>query len=253
MLKLYFIVAGIVITLGFTSAPIIPRNLDRGPIWLNLLVWLVAISPLLPLMIALIHAALRAPANKLLSKGLAVLFGIWGTLISLLFAAFSGTGTSIVLIHGLALTVAMVASLLLLSAPRNSSPLKAKPLLAMIGPTIVAIWSLASLGAIVWQARTLSGNRPYCLAPHTPSASNIQSIAQLRGLAFYSTLSGYKSTSRWYFHGLLIVEKDGNREIYNWSPRRMRFDLVEHPERLVVPPTNACTPQEGFFKTLPVW
>lgn len=253
MFKLFFVIAGVLIAFGYLSIPITPYNMGRGSIWRDTINWAIAISPLLPVSIALINLVARGPLNKSLTMGFAILFAIGGTLISLLVAAVSGVGTSIVLIHGLSLTVAVSVSPLLLSAPPGLRALISGPFLALIGPMVVALWSLTSMIAIAWQANSLSENRPLCLALHSHDTDGIESFAELRGLSFYSTLSGLKSTSKWYFHGILIVDSAGKREVFNWSPRRMMFNKVEYPDRYTASPLNVCAPREDFLKTLTVW
>lgn len=154
-------------------------------------------------------------------------------------------GTGLAVMHGLSLTIAVVGSILLLS----SQTMKITAVLAL--PVSVAMWSLASVAAITLQANNISNGRPFCLAPHSPN-SDTQSFAQLRGLTFYSTSSGYKSTSRWYFHGILLVEAEGELEAYNWSPRRLAFHRIAQPQKFIVTPLTACTPQQDFWNTLSV-
>ncbi|MEP4199347.1 MAG: hypothetical protein ABJL99_27285 [Aliishimia sp.] len=238
-----FAISTLIIALGFTQVPITPENLGRGPIWGDVLVWVIAVAPLLPALAALIRLRVSAPLPKKVVIALAVLTGAFGILVSLLNAALSGVGTGLALMHGLSLTIAVVGSILLLS----SQTMKIAVVLTV--PVAVAIWSLASVAAVTLQANNISSGRPFCLAPHSPN-SDTQSFAQLRGLTFYSTSSGYKSTSRWYFHGVLLVETEGEIEAYNWSPRRLAFRRIEQPQKFIATPLTTCTPQREFWDTL---
>lgn len=242
-MKVWLVVGALLIALGFTQVPIIPDNLGRGPIWGDALVWTIALAPLIPALTVLIRLQKSALPPKFFVLALATLVGAFGVLVSLLNAALSGVGTSLALMHGLSLTIAVVGSILLLS----SRTMKIAVVLTI--PVAVAIWSLASAAAITLQANKISDGRPFCLAPHSPN-SDIKSFAQLRGLNFYSTSSGYKSTSRWYFHGILLVEIDGGIEAYNWSPRRFAFHRIGQPQKFIATPLTACTPQPDFWDTL---
>jgi len=238
-----FAISALIITLGFTQVPITPDNLGRGPIWGDVLVWIIALAPFIPAVAVLIRLRISAPLPKKVVIAFAALVGAFGIPVSLLNAALSGVGTGLALMHGLSLTIAVVGSILLLS----SQTMKIVTVLTI--PVAVAIWSLASVGAITLQANNISNGRPFCLAPHSLN-SDTQSFAQLRGLTFYSTSSGYKSTSRWYFHGILLVEADDGIEAYNWSPRRLAFHRIGQPQKFIASPLTACTPQREFWDTL---
>ena len=70
-------------------------------------------------------------------------------------------------------------------------------------------------------------------------------------LAFFTTFTGYKCTSRWYFHAVLIVDGENGREYWNWSISRMRFERFYNPDRFVERPTYVCQPNPSFLSQTP--
>jgi hypothetical protein len=73
----------------------------------------------------------------------------------------------------------------------------------------------------------------------------------LRGTRLFTTFTGYKSTSRWYFHAVLIVDGEKGREYWNWSISRMRFERFYNPHRFVERPTHVCQPTPLFLSQTP--
>ncbi len=200
---------------------------------------------LAPLTFAVIGMVLPKPLNKIVAAWFAIVTAIIGVGLTVLTATVSGAGDLIAMGHGLSLTLAVSASILLLATQTQTNPFKSAPVILLLAPLAVALWSLISGVAVVWQANRLADNRTFCVAAHDQSAP-IRAFAQLRGLSFYTTTAG------WYFHGLLIVETDTGKEFYNWSPRRMKFQKTENPERFIASPLNVCTPQTGYWANLSV-
>lgn len=252
MLVFLLITAGFLIALGFTPVPLFPDSLGHGTGWLYWPIGVISVTALLPLALAILKATMRRPLNKLVAAGFAIVAGIIGTILSFLYATLTGIGTLLAVIHGLSLTLAVTTSILMLAAQSRPSPLKTAFAILLIIPVIVAVWSLISGGAVIWQTNRLADSRSFCVALHD-RGSAVRSYAQLRGLSFYTTASGYKNTPRWYFHGLLIVETQNGNDTYNWSPRRMKFQRIDYPERFFASPVEACLPREGFWETLSVF
>jgi hypothetical protein len=110
--------------------------------------------------------------------------------------------------------------------------------------------SLAVAGAALMQAGWMADGAPASSARHEDRPERVGSIRDLRAFSFYTTRSGYKDSSRWYFHGLLIVCRPDGEEVYNWSPRRLRFMRFERPHLLAVDPSWACEPVAPVWWTL---
>ena len=245
----FLAVGALLIAAGFLPAPLFPKGWATGSLWVDILAGTIVFSPLVPILAVLIRCAMGATFNRVSLSVLAAVAGVIFAVLSVLNAALSGAGAGLALVHGISLTVVVAGSILLLSA--GSAPRKIG-LFALIFPVVVAIWSLGSAVAVAFQADKIANGRAFCLAPHR-AHSDVVSFAQLRGLSFYSTSTGYKSTSRWYFHGILLVENANDLEAYNWSPRRLAFQRIERPERLIVSPLNVCTPKSDFLGKLLIW
>ena len=251
MLRFFFITTGFLIALGFTPAPLFPDNLGHGAGWIYWLVGAVSATALLPFLLSIIGIALPKPLNKIGAAGFAIVATITGIGLTFLNAGLSGAGMLLAMVHGLSLTLAITASILMLAAQYRPKPFKTTPVILLLFPLAVALWSLVSGAAVVWQTNHLADGRPFCVASHDRK-SPVRSFAQLKGLSFYTTASGYKSTSRWYFHGLLILKTKTGEELYNWSPRRMKYQMIEHPERFIASPLKACLPHANFWETLSI-
>ncbi|WP_109313411.1 hypothetical protein [Ruegeria sp. AU67] len=202
---------------------------------LFLLVWLIPAAPMCIGGLALLG---MCPISRLLAVFLAissVVIGLLLTLASGVLALFSDTQ----LLHGISLTIAIASSFLIWSG-RDGKPNPSRT--AKIGisiSTLIALWSLLTIPMLLFQARLIADGSPYCIAEHSEN-SPIEALHELRGFSFYTTKTGYKSTSEWYFHGLMIVDHPDDQRVYNWSPRHRRFDLVERPDALIEPVRNVC-------------
>ncbi|MEP5758804.1 MAG: hypothetical protein ABJ327_05710 [Litoreibacter sp.] len=151
---------------------------------------------------------------------------------------------------GIALTIACGTSLLLISACGPATRRIAGYIFLL--PVLVGVWSLAAAPVTYFKAKHIAGDRPYCIGAHSHVEEELISLFALRGLNFYTTRSGYKFNSSWYFHGVLLVYQEDGLEVYNWSPRAMRFDKVEKPDLLLVRPTLSCQPRNDFLRNLSV-
>ncbi|WP_172978460.1 hypothetical protein [Ruegeria sp. THAF33] len=158
-----------------------------------------------------------------------------------LFGMVLSLGSDTQILHGVTLTTAVAASFLFWS---GSGGQPQPSLVAKIGisiGTIAALWSLLTVPMILVQAHFIADGAPYCIAEHSKNAP-VEAVRDLRGFSFYTTATGYKSTSKWYFHGLMIVDHPDAQRVYNWSPGRWRFDLVERPDAMLVSVRNVCVP-----------
>lgn len=233
-----------IIGFGFFPVPLTDPSLPKAT-WLE---WSVAILPLMPFAILALSIVSRRRIPVVLAVVLALVFFSAGAFTTFVLMAFSGGGTEMVILHGTALTLACTTSILLVSAARQKARLVTFGV--FVFPILVGVWSLATVPLAYSSAVEASANRAYCIGEHSPIERELSSIFGLRGLSFYTTRSGYKIGDTWYFHGLLIVEDDSRLNVYNWSPRGMRFNVVERPGTLIADPFAACQPRNGFLEEL---
>lgn len=204
---------------------------------LFLSLWLI---PAIPAFIGGFILLGMKPIPRLLARflaGISVVLGLFLTLASGVFGPFTDTQA----LHGTSLTIAIASSFLIWSG-RDGKPQPSR--VAKVGilvATLIALWSVLTVPMVLVQARLISNGAPYCIAEHAEN-SPVEALFELRGFSFYTTKIGYKSTSKWYFHGLMIVDNPDEQRVYNWSPRRWRFDLIERPDALLKPVRNACVP-----------
>ncbi len=197
---------------------------------------------------------------------LAVLFGLrfrwWAVLLLVivvvlvaffvLFAIFifSGPGLPIAARLWLAITTAIIGAVFFLVEPKGKQR-SGLPLLGSAGllmAFVVSVWSLVMIFGVTGQAQRIADGRPFCIAHHSEDAP-VRSFYELRPTSFFTTRTGYKDTSSWYFHGVLLVEREDGLEFYNWSPRRMRFDKT-HGDGWTVGLRDNCEPSDDFLGTL---
>ena len=233
-----------IVGFGFISVPLTDASLPKAT-WLE---WFIAILPVMPFTILALSIISCRRIPVVLAVALALVLFCVGAFATFVIMALSGGGTEMIMLHGMALTLACSTSILLASALRQKARSVAFGVYVL--PTLVGIWSLAMVPLAYSSAVEESANREYCIGEHSPIERELSSILGLRGLSFYTTRSGYKIGDTWYFHGLLLVEDDSGLNVYNWSPRGMRFNLVEKPGSLIANPFAACQPKNGFLEEL---
>ena len=113
--------------------------------------------------------------------------------------------------------------------------------------TAGAFLSLLGAFVVVGQSALIADGRPYCVARHDAERA-VRSLGEVRLFSFYTTATGYKSTSRWWFHGVLTVDDPTGTRYYNWSPRLFRFDRIERPYVQLQPVTDLCEPSKSFWR-----
>lgn len=238
------LIGAAIIALGFVPIPYIDASLPNAT-WLE---WTIAILPLIPFATLALSIVSRRRMPVVFAAVLALVFLSAGAFVTFVLMALSGGGTEMVILHGTALTLACVTSVLLVSAVGQ----KARSVVfgVFLIPVLVGVWSLAVVPLAYSSAVEISSDRPFCVGEHSPIEKELPSIMALRGLSFYTTRSGYKIGDTWYFHGLLLVENEGETSVYNWSPRRMGFQVVEKPRLLIASPFSSCEPRKGFFEEL---
>ena len=227
-----------IIALGLVPAPL---DLHSAP-GLGL-----ALLSMLPLLLALLRAATSRRLPPWLSTILMI--GITGLGVAItMLSAIVGAGSNLTIANGLILILGITAMVRHLERAGQCRTAFKGLAIAAFG----AVWSLGAGLAAGIGAVTLAGDAPYCLATQS-LAGPVQSLAALRGLSFYTNQSGYKSTSHWFFHGILIVADPQGDTYYNWSPRHLRFEGLSNPDRQIASPLHICTPIPGFGQTLPLW
>ncbi|MEO1109587.1 MAG: hypothetical protein AAFX90_16860 [Pseudomonadota bacterium] len=225
----------------FNDTVFTPSASGKGqPFWVQTLYLSTWIAPILPLAIAgfVSMGVHYIPATLAkLCAAISAVAGIFLTLASGVFSLFSETQV----VHGISLTIAVSSSFLVWSgSDGNPKPSWLAKIGVSIG-TVAALWSLVTVPMIQVQAHIIAKGSPFCIAHHSPR-SKVDKLYELRGFSFYTEATGYKSTSDWFFHGLMIVDHPDAQRIYNWSPRRWRFDLVERPDAFVATVRNVCIP-----------
>ena len=240
-------------TTPVAQLPSLSEVTRMGPVIQALAGRIAVVLPLVPLGLALFLFVIPpAPRGNHLHSVLAFLLLLAGLPVVALNALVSGPGAVIALAQGATLVLGPAAALVLFSRIRRGRPVwrgTATDLWFALS-VAAALWSVAAGVAAGWQAASRAAGQPYCLARHTSAAAPVTSLADLRGFVFYTTATGYKDSSNWYFHGLLIVDAPSGRQVYNWSPQRLRFDLLGHPDRFIAATLKACEPQARFLRTL---
>ena len=164
-------------------------------------------------------------------RGVIAALGALMFLVSGFFSLFAGPGALHVFLFGFAIWASTSGI-----AARSSGT----GALRMGAAGLVAFWSLVAMPVTAVQAIALADGQPYCLAIHGLGPA---SLTDLHGITFRTDRTGYKDSSRWYFHGILMSA--GN--VWNWSPRPMRFDGVGRPDGQLEDPRDACVPEPNWL------
>ena len=216
-------------------------DLDSLPRWTRLIAAVCLIPPWTFASAAFLRLAGLSPIQHLVRP--AVGFVATGSLLAILVsAALSGPGFPFAVVQSSAASGAVIGAAALLEGRMRLA------LATAVFPTVIAIWSLGSGAAAASGASLIADGRDYCLARQ--GGPPVRRWAELRGIALYTDRTGYKSTSRWYFHAVLLVDDAGGGSSFNWSPRRLRWERLEYPERLIEPVRGSCEPSPAFLRHL---
>ena len=211
------------------------------PIWVRPLVVACLVLPWTFGLAALLRLGGLRPMRDLVP--VVVAFVATGCLLVLLASlTFSGPEFPFIVLQALAGSAAVIGAAALLEGRTR---------LAMTSaafPVLIAAWSLGAAAVAAGGAVRVADGRDYCIARHGGPA--IRGWPELRGVALYTDRTGYKSTSRWFFHAILLVEDGDKDAAFNWSPRRMRWEMLERPERLIEPVRGSCEPSPAFLRRL---
>ena len=209
-----------------------PASLDRWAVFAIAICILGLLSALLAQRLLIEH---RWPAKAL--SVLAVLVLIGGALLA--FAAWAiGTpvdgAITLFFVVGLAGYLHMIANIL---APRKTSER-----FLGIGPLVLfllASWSWASaLGMYVH--RGASGNTAEaCILVPRPVRydTELSSIWEMRFPEVATSRTGPTGTVILDYHAILVAPSDEETRVYNWSKRRMRFEVLDKKLNPYLPTT----------------
>jgi len=243
-----FLYLSILVFLGFFQ-PIsfeLLAEVIKAPIYLWPFIIIALCLPAFPLMTSLRRYKKENSITPWVTYPLALFVIFLGGCLWFLGAVFgsSSNGLPLLTIHICLYTLAIAASCLYLSIERLGIIGKMITFCGMSIAAIGATWSILTIPILLVDANFKSHGAPMCIARHDGVKSDL--FWGLRGFSLYTTASGYKSTSNWYFHGILIIEKDEGHQYYNWSPRRMRFDKIDHPQHMMVS-LNTCKPPRRWW------
>lgn len=219
-------------------------DLDSLPGWIRLIAVICLIPPWTFAFAAFLRLAGLAPIPHLIRPAVGCV-ATGSLLIVVVSAALSGPGFPFVFIQTLAASGAVIGAAALLECRMRLA------LATAAFPIVIAIWSLGSGAAAASGANLIADGRDYCVAGH--GGPPVRSWAELRGVALYTDRAGYKSTSRWYFHAVLLVDDADGGASFNWSPRRLRWERLEYPERLIEPVRGSCEPSPAFLRQLHIF
>lgn len=196
-------------------------------------------APSVPFLMVAIRAVLPRALPGLLTVPVSILALLFGVAFSLVTALLWESAAGIVLVKGLILTLAAGSSILVLSFKTPRGLIRCAALGGLGFAALAAIWSLLTVPAVILHADRLAGDAPFCLAHHR-GASRVPSVWDLRGFSFYT---GHEYD---YYDGLLLIDTEDGREVYNWSPSRFRFGRSNSSVRLSGVPESRCSPIADF-------
>lgn len=244
---------GAVFALGFgtLTLPDFSGFDSLGPleIAIGIIACLVWISPFIPLVLGLAcHVGLTSsPAARTTLRVLALVPIPVAVLVGFLVLVVGAAGALLFLVHVTVVCIGVRVGLLWAAEIVPRQPLG--PWLWRRALLASAFSALSLLGAfvVVGQSIVIADGRPFCVARHD-TESAVGSLGAVRLFSFYTTRTGYKSTSRWWFHGVLTVEGAAGERYSNWSPRLFRFDRIERPYVQLNSVTELCEPSTSFWR-----
>lgn len=177
----------------------------------------------------------RWPAKALLVLAVLVLIG-GAFLVSVVWAIGTPVGGAITLffVVGLAGYLHMIASIL---APSQTFKWHLG-----IGPLVLfllASWSWASaLGMYVHRGASDNTDEACILVPRPVRYdTELSSIWEMRLPEIATSRTGPTGTTILDYHAILVAPSDEETQVYNWSKRRMRFDVLDKELNPYLPTT----------------
>ncbi len=156
-----------------------------------MLAGIVQLTPAVPLVLA-VWLGLRGPRLPAALAAFLAVMALWtGAALTLVTSAFAGPGSSLTLLHGSALTLAIWASLALLSEAPPSARHLHRVWAALALGSLAALWSLAAMAVAQISAVRIAAKNPYCMLRHDDF-----SPADPRGFFFFSPVPAATKTAR---------------------------------------------------------
>lgn len=184
--------------------------------------------------------------------GAHTLIGIWGTLVwsdrSLPFA-----------LGLIGVLVSLPASFLFSIQREDRSALRPYLELACLCILVPALllfaWAPLNIAIVRHQALAVAAGDPFCIqvpADHAGWEREATHWMQLSGLQMQSpwTNAGGSEDYQFAFHAVLVVERVGKDEFYNWSYLLQSFQPVDHEARSGLHLVRNCVPDDQFFEGL---
>ena len=248
--------SGLFVFLGVMSfSELVPGGGTLTPFGVGVMIgfWGFLIAPLIAGLLYL-FAPQRQAAPIWVSATVVVFLSVLWILAALIAVVLFQQGRVQVTLIATAVGMIGLSSINLIFRPdRLLRPSFPRPeLIGLFVAVTISASSLLAIFATATSASRVSQGDPYCISHHD-RAEPVASWAELRGLYFFTVESGFKVRSSWYFHGVMIVKGTGGSRYYNWSPRNMRFDLLDREADLVVRVEGMCEPRDAFLVSLPLF
>lgn len=247
---LSFIMA-VLFFLAFFQLNFFPYEFDGNradiiSMWVNV----AYLAPLFPVLIIVIRRVVRRSFPLYVVIGGGILIFVLGFLTTVFYWALTN-GRSLPFVHGSIIMIAIISWWVFCFSESSLVLLRRLAYYFMLFVTVFSVLSLVTPAVVIAQSRYIAKGNPFCVGEHG-SGQSVSSISDLRLFSFYTTKSGYKLNSNWYFHGVLIVEQPSRYlEFYNWSVRTLTFEEVHNNSRLVVSVRGSCWPRSDFWSSVP--
>lgn len=123
---------------------------------------------------------------------------------------------------------------------------------AVVVPALLLIiWSPANASIIAFRASTIARDAPFCL-------QRPWRILEQKEVSRWSELSGFNLQAPWTagtgsdefqhgFHAVLVVERNGRPQFYNWSYYRQTFLPISERSVRALHVRQSCNPSLVFF------
>ena len=116
-------------------------------------------------------------------------------------------------------------------------------------------WAPVSMAVVRYQALSVAAGAPFCIqvpADHVGWERQATHWMQLSGLQMQTpwTNGGGSDDYQFAFHAVLVVERDGHDEFYNWSYRSQSFQPVDQDAMSGLHIMRNCVPDVRFFDDL---
>lgn len=127
---------------------------------------------------------------------------------------------------------------------------------AIVAPALVLlIWSPLNILVVRYAASAVASGAPFCIQSQSDYLGRQQQVtrwSRLAGLQMQApwTNGGGSQHYQFAFHALLVVERNGAEEFYNWSYFGQTFRRVSDQANRALHLNRDCDPVPDFFSTL---